>query len=214
MLTHIVCHIFRMAWPANFKLGIRMEDVDLPQVTKTQILTQTLVTLGFEQTDWDTANAVLETETCFVFSIWRPVTQLFEDQSLSCLKTFAVEFGNFCCISFKYWTAVRGVIFMGHDVWMSFDVEIDRWVWHTKYQSNKVSYLSRHHTTVVLLYGELQCRSTASLAIVKYQRWICIVLRREYASDALQLPVRRHWSRLASLYSQTSAPHCETTDTG
>ena len=26
MLTDIVCHIFRMARPTNFKLGIRMED--------------------------------------------------------------------------------------------------------------------------------------------------------------------------------------------
>ena len=30
-LTHIVCHIFRMARPTNFKLGIRMEDDDLHQ---------------------------------------------------------------------------------------------------------------------------------------------------------------------------------------
>ena len=28
MLTHIVCHIFRTARRANFKLGIRMEDDD------------------------------------------------------------------------------------------------------------------------------------------------------------------------------------------
>ena len=31
MLTHIVRHIFRMARPTNFKLGIRMEDDDLHQ---------------------------------------------------------------------------------------------------------------------------------------------------------------------------------------
>ena len=28
MLTHIVRHIFRMARPTNFKLGVRMEDDD------------------------------------------------------------------------------------------------------------------------------------------------------------------------------------------
>ena len=28
MVTHIVRHIFRMATPANFKLGTRMEDDD------------------------------------------------------------------------------------------------------------------------------------------------------------------------------------------
>ena len=35
----------------------------------------------------------------------------------------------------------------------------------------------------------------------------------KHASDVLPLPVRRHWSLLASPYSQAPAPHCKTTDT-
>ena len=42
MLTHIMCHIFRMARPTNFKLGIRIEDDDphqpqVPQPPKSQV---------------------------------------------------------------------------------------------------------------------------------------------------------------------------------
>ena len=34
MLTHIVCHIFRMSKLTNFKLGTRMEDDDQPQAPR------------------------------------------------------------------------------------------------------------------------------------------------------------------------------------